>query len=220
MNNSQITRTIFGGAVILVGIGILFSNFSIFDFNNIITTWWPLAIVGLGLYGLLATPRQSTWSIILIGAGVALQFRELGLLEFSVWHLVWPAILVGIGISIMRNGGKTAVAPDKDSTLSAVLSGVSTKSDSKNYQGGKVIAVMGGVELDLRNATIKKEATIEVFTLLGGAEIRVPENWIVRSSAMAILGGIENKTLSNDKKDAPILNVIGTVSLGGVEIRH
>ncbi|MNI80242.1 hypothetical protein D3C73_1367580 [compost metagenome] len=103
---------------------------------------------------------------------------------------------------------------------SAVLGGVDTKNESDDYQGGKTTAILGGVVLDLRHATIKSEAVLDVFVLCGGVELKVPEHWIIRSEIMPILGGVENKTNVTDKPKAPILTIVGTVALGGIEIKH
>ena len=35
---------------------------------------------------------------------------------------------------------------------------------------------------------------LEVFTLWGGVEIRVPEDWVVQLQALPILGGISETT--------------------------
>jgi predicted membrane protein len=80
--------------------------------------------------------------------------------------------------------------------------------------------VLGGVTYDMSKVNIKKEATIEIFTLMGGVELRVPENVEVRCSTMNILGGVENKTAKPTAKNAPVLNIIGDVVMAGIEIKN
>lgn len=86
--------------------------------------------------------------------------------------------------------------------------------------GGKATAVVGGVSLDLRKATINKEATLHVLAFWGGVEIKVPEGWVVKTRANVIMGGIENKANAQSKKDAPVLTIVGDVIMAGVEIKH
>lgn len=222
MNTSHTLRIIAGSAVILLGAAVLLDNLQLFNFGQLLATWWPLIVIGIGLYNLFTRPQLSVWPVALIIVGAALQLRQLGVIDFSLWQLFWPFVLIAIGVSIITGARrrKTSVTPGNDSNLSAILSGVTTKSTSTDYKGGSITAVMGSVELDLRDADIKKEATIDVFALMGGVEIRVPEHWVVRSEATAILGGAENKTKAAEKKSAPILTITGTVSLGGVEVRN
>ena len=79
---------------------------------------------------------------------------------------------------------------------------------------------MGGVELDLSRATIKKEASINVFVMMGGVEVRVPDNVIVKNRATLFLGGIEDNTRPEEGKNNPILYIDGSIVMGGVEIKR
>ena len=61
---------------------------------------------------------------------------------------------------------------------------VSTRTEEKvklaNFRGGYLRAVMGGVQLDLTEATIgDPPATIEMTVVMGGAGITIPEGWKV-----------------------------------------
>lgn len=79
---------------------------------------------------------------------------------------------------------------------------------------------MGGAKLDLRKATIKKEATVEVFALCGGIELVVPREITVRNQTSAILGGVEDKSEREGGKNAPVLYITGDVIMSGVEIKN
>lgn len=61
---------------------------------------------------------------------------------------------------------------------------------------------------------------MDIFAFMGGVELRVPENVIVKSRATMVLGGIEDKTRPKESKDAPVLYVDGTVIMGGIEIKR
>jgi hypothetical protein len=56
-------------------------------------------------------------------------------------------------------------------------------------------SVMGRADLDLRSTTVAPgdEVVIEVFTLMGGATIRVPDGWIVDIRAAPIMGGVRDR---------------------------
>ena len=132
-----------------------------------------------------------------------------------------PIIIIAIGISVLVNySGKRQLKTQDTENISAILAGSDTTNKSTDYKGGKIYAIFGGVALDLRDATIKKEATIEVFTLCGGIELKVPRNWQVRQQVFPILGGVETKSHTSAETDGPVLTIIGTVALGGVEVHN
>lgn len=221
MNNNQHARTITGIGIIIVGFAALLGSLDVFRFDDILSSWWPLIVVAAGIIAFINNPRQILWPVLIIGLGILLQLRVLGVFYFNVWQLFWPVVIIAIGWTMLtkRHSAATDTSENTDN-LSAILGGLETKNESKDYKGGSISAIMGGGVLDLRHATIKKEATLDIFTLMGGYEIKVPENWIVRSQVSPILGGVENKTISSTKKDAPTLIITGTALLGGVEIHH
>ncbi len=102
--------------------------------------------------------------------------------------------------------------------------GVSGRAEEKvtstDFRGGYLRAVMGGVKLDLTEATIEDPpATIEMTVVMGGAEIAVPEGWNVRVDAGTILGGVDERGVS-DEGEPPDLALTGKVVMGGVNIIH
>ena len=102
----------------------------------------------------------------------------------------------------------------------AVLGGVNRGNNSRAFRGGDLTAVMGGCEIDLRQAAIEGEAVIDVFAMWGGIEIRVPENWSVVGRVTPILGGYEDKTRPPRDAGTQRLIVRGMVIMGGVEIKN
>jgi len=87
----------------------------------------------------------------------------------------------------------------------------------------KAVAVMGGVELDLREARIAPGVSeIEVFVLMGGVEIVVPDGVRVEVVGMAVMGGfsVKSSAQSLDDPDAPLLRISGLAAMGGVEVKR
>jgi hypothetical protein len=62
--------------------------------------------------------------------------------------------------------------------------------NAEGFRGGKMTSIMGRSELDLRTATIApgQDVSIDVFMLMGGATIRVPEGWTVDVNTARIMG--------------------------------
>ncbi|HUG42247.1 MAG TPA: LiaF domain-containing protein, partial [Longimicrobiales bacterium] len=74
------------------------------------------------------------------------------------------------------------------------------------------IAIMGGVELDFRDAVLTPGVTeINVFAFWGGVEITVPPDVHVDTHGLAIMGGFEQaaELESDPPPDAPTIRVNG-----------
>jgi len=220
--NTSLARILTGLGIITLGIFALLSSFDVLSFASIARNWWPVAVIFAGLIMLINNPRNYLWALIVMIVGSSFLIRELGYTDFNIFKLIWPAALIVVGGSILFNrSARKATTNEKDREDSfAFLGGVDSKNTSGDYQGGKATAVMGGVTLDLRKAKIDREATLQVLAFWGGVEIKVPENWVVKSRAHAILGGVDNKANSDDKKGAPVLYIVGDVIMGGVDIKH
>lgn len=216
-------RIITGITIILAGVMILLSNINVLNFGPVFADWWPLLLIGAGLLMLINDSKNYIWSLFVSGLGVLFLVNTLDIARVSVGDIFFPAVLVAIGLSILRQStGSTIrrVSEKNDEDITAILGGSSHKNMSSDYRGGKVTAVMGGSEIDLSKATIKKDALLDVFVFMGGVELRVPENVIVKSRAVMVMGGIEDKTSPVHSKDAPILYLDGVLIMAGIEVKR
>ena len=83
------------------------------------------------------------------------------------------------------------------------------------------VAVMGGVELDLRDAQFSEpEVTIHAYTLMGGIDITVPEDIDVDVSGIACMGGFDHNASGPGVPGAPRVRVVGCAVMGGVEVKR
>ena len=113
-------------------------------------------------------------------------------------------------------------AADSAATVSglAILGGVKRGNNSRAFKGGDLTAIMGGCEIDLRQAAIDGEASIDLFAMWGGIEIRVPEDWTVISRVVPLLGGVEDKTRPPQGATAHRLVLRGFAIMGGIEVKN
>ncbi|HVF77679.1 MAG TPA: DUF1707 domain-containing protein [Solirubrobacteraceae bacterium] len=83
------------------------------------------------------------------------------------------------------------------------------------------VAVMGGVELDLRDALIEDEdIVITAVAVMGGIEIIVPEGIEVDVGGFAFMGGHEYRPGSEPiRPGTPVVRVRGYALMGGLEVR-
>jgi class 3 adenylate cyclase len=102
-----------------------------------------------------------------------------------------------------------------------IMSGGRARGRWRPAEETTVVAVMGGCEVDLRNAEIDgPEVTIRAFALMGGVDIIVPEGIEVELTGFAFMGGKESRI-----KDVPVLpgspliRVQAFALMGGVTVR-
>ena len=84
-----------------------------------------------------------------------------------------------------------------------------------------VIALMGGAELDFREARMPPGVTdIQIFAIMGGAEIIVPPGVHVDMNGFALMGGFSQSGYAPPPTDpdAPVLRIGGFAMMGGVEV--
>ena len=215
---SSLSQLTAGVCIVAVGGLLLLDTLHITD--GALSTWWPLLLVVAGIAALVNDIRNYLWGLALVVGGVLFQLRALDIVSINPWEFFWPVIIMLVGLSVIANrNSRPKISKDQSEDVSAILGGVDQITAAEDYNGGNVTAVLGGAKLDLRKAVIKKEATLQVFTLCGGIELLVPENVVVQPQATCILGAIENKQRGASTKSAPILYIAGTVALGGIEVK-
>jgi len=110
----------------------------------------------------------------------------------------------------------------KAKTFVALMSGVVRRGTWTAPARIRAIAWMGGIGLDLREATLTAPVTdIYVFALMGGVEIIVPPDVRLETDGFAIMGGFEDQLKEPASRDpnVPVIRVRGLAIMGGVEAR-
>lgn len=220
---------IFGCILVIIGILIALKNFHVMD-TRLSRLIWPLFFMGIGLTIFFQSTSMSgrvTGGLLSL-IGILILLRALDLIVFSFAH-IWPMILIGIGLVIIlkafdplhKHFGRWFASMDNDPSVNllALFAGFHRQSASPNFTGGNLTAILGGIELDLRQARIQQEAVIHVFALMGGIEIKVPPEWVVSIEGSAILGGYEDKTRPVNPDSPQRLIIRGSAVLGGVSVK-
>ena len=102
----------------------------------------------------------------------------------------------------------------------AIMGGVKRTNLSKDFRSGEATAVMGGVDIDLRDAVMdRSEAVLDVSSVMGGVQIRVPKDWSVVSHVNTIMGGFKDDTRHPSNEDHRLV-LKGTVVMGGIKIMN
>lgn len=108
----------------------------------------------------------------------------------------------------------------KDDTMIAVLGGVERGGAWTPARYSKIFAFMGGVDLDFTDAKFPPGTTeLDIFCIMGGVEMVVPEGVNVEMSGVPIMGGFEDRVGRGGYEDGPTLKIRGVAIMGGVEVR-
>jgi predicted membrane protein len=222
-----------GLLVVAFGVLFLLDNLGIIYVRNVIF-FWPLAFVASGLVALFSNgPRSGRITgIVLIAIGAAMLLHRLGY-YFISWRTFWPLVMIGMGGLILyrtMGGGRVVqvrtdpytkddAKADNVVDITAILGGFERRLSAPDFRGGEITAIMGGCELDLREAGLTADAVINVFAIWGGITIKVPPDWTVVLHGTPVMGGFTEKT-ARPPDNSKRLVVTGYAVMGGVEVRN
>jgi hypothetical protein len=106
-------------------------------------------------------------------------------------------------------------------SVAAIFGGIERRGPWRVPAHLKVVATMGGIELDFRDAVLGPGVTeIHVRAVFGGVQIIVPPDLHVEVSGAAIFGGFGHVDRMPAQADAgrPVLRVRGIAVFGGVSV--
>jgi hypothetical protein len=129
-----------------------------------------------------------------------------------------PALATGAPVPVAIDSFSTA--PKLRERLVAIMSGIVRRGSWKIPRRLKVVAIMGGVELDLRQAELPPGVTeISAFVFMGGLVVRVPPGVRLETDGFAFMGGFEDRIHEPGiaRADAPVVRVTGVAIMGGVD---
>jgi predicted membrane protein len=230
-------RELTGLIIILIGFGLLMNSMGILPYGPYIARFWlPAALIGGGVF-LLSRGRGNDGRLggaFFVLLGFLFFIARLNYWDISLGKMIWPAILMWIGISmLLRRSRPRGMRTQRetfglDQTMdssdylqaTAILGGFNRKSSSQQFRGGDFTAIMGGGKIDLREAQMQgNEAVIDVFTVMGGMEIQVPMDWGVEQGFVPILGGYDDKTRKTAGASKRLI-LHGTTIMGGVSVTN
>ncbi len=211
--------------VIAVGAVFLLQSLNIMHLGHFLGEWWPLIIIIAGFSKLQNDDRRN--GAIMFVVGLIMLSATLDFINWGSIFKLWPLAILYVGVSmLLKSKGKPGLSFSTVDTIdddfvqaSAIFGGVEKSVNSEKFKGASVMALFGGVELDLRDAkAIETGCVVNVTALFGGTEIIVPENWNVIVSGTPIFGGVEDKSKGGGE-DSVNITLNCTVAFGGLEIK-
>lgn len=219
--------------IAIVALGVIFGGNALgwFDFNVFFDGWWTLFIIVPSVISLI-TEKEKLSSLGFLAAGVVLLLAAQNVFSYDVaWKVILAIFLVVAGIMIIvkavfHNKNEKEIEKkvkelkdDKnmDSQM-AVFSGSDRVYSDEVFSGSNLMAIFGGVDLDLRKAKFTKDTVIKAFCLFGGIDIKVPEDVQVKISSGFIFGGISDERKSDSGKGKYTIYLDAAGGFGGVSI--
>ena len=209
------TKLAVGLFIAALGVLMTLDNLALFDATACLR-YWPLILIVVGALKLTDAASRGT-GVALVAAGTLFLGLTTRLVRLSVFDL-WPLFLIGAGLFLVAQAIGLRTATHGGRTLFAILSNRRVTIDSRDYTGGRLAAFMGSAQLDFSSADIVNgPAVLEVFVLMGGVEVRVPDGWEVVGEAIPFMGGIDINTRSRSTGRQLIIR--GFIMMGGMEIK-
>lgn len=232
-NNTNTNGKVMAGIVLfIVGI-VLFARQLGVEFPYWLFRWEMFLIV-LGFFiGAKHSFKRNGWLVpVFIGVFFLLDDWVIGV---ELKRFFWPTLILIIAAAMIISPLKKKKWEQNYNSLNSdtnnnddvmdttsILGGVKKSILSKNFKGGQVFNVFGGVEIDLSQANIDGIVEIDVTQIFGGIKLIIPAHWELKSEITSVLGGVEDK-----RKNLSALNIAegktlvirGTSILGGIDIK-
>ncbi|QHL88549.1 hypothetical protein GU926_14340 [Nibribacter ruber] len=203
------------GWIFPFAIGSVFLLEDIYPALNFKPYFWPVLLIGFGLYMMLR-PRHHSYSP---GKGWKSPTQPL------------PGAGAGAGSAYASPSYAAPTAEEafdpanvsKDDYINgtAIFGGIKKSIITKSFKGGQITTFCGGAEYNLTHADLQGEVVIDVTMMFGGTKLVIPPDWKVRSEVVAIFGGIDEKrsmvapSIQGDK----VVILKGTLIFGGIDIK-
>jgi predicted membrane protein len=244
-------RFYFGVILIVVGVILILERLNLIPESMAdMLISWQMLLVGIGLLSLIGGNRTAGTIMIVIGA--TFMIPELVTVPQEVRRIYWPLILVAIGVVILmrqrdyhrlgKGNDPIINIPNNDDPKSSnstynntdafntfddfvIFGGREIFVNSQALTGGKATSIFGGIEYDLRKASLQPGgAVIDCVSVFGGCGFKIPMDWNVRNEVTTIFGAFTDKrgdTYNDRYYDPSKTLVIKGVSLfGGIEVKH
>lgn len=211
---------------------ILFGTLLFLKKTDIINFELPFEIFSWGgfvfLVGtiILLTSKNKILGALIMFLGMIFTYPEL-----------WPLPMIVLGFYLIFN--RKGLVPDHEKIYKVYLN-FSENNPNKiedvavfggghksylidNFLGGRILAIFGGSEIDLRGCRLSENgASVEVVGIFGGTSIQAPPDWNIVIDVVPIFGGF-----SDSRHKSPAIEVNkdktivfkGLVIFGGGEIK-
>lgn len=213
-----------GLLIMLLGLVWLAGNLGFTEARELLHQYWPVVLILAGLALLLNRRHDQVLMaiILMVAGGWAFAVRQQWV-HVGFWAVFAPLMVMLMGGSVLWRAFHRPAGPENPSTAYirtfAIMSGSELR-PTMAFEGAELTAVMGGTKLDLSGVAMAGDtAVIDIFALMGGAELHVPADWDVTLKVACLMGGCVDKRRPAAQPATRHLVIQGLVVMGGVEIK-
>jgi Domain of unknown function (DUF5668)/Cell wall-active antibiotics response 4TMS YvqF len=217
-NRSYSWSFTFGALIVAAGVVLLLDQQGLINADRVFSYFWPVTMIAAGTALVIdyrGCGRRGLVGGILLACGVLLVLENLGVAHIR-FNTVWPLVVIAGGVLMIMQAASPRIgadgkptsgwsqvfnhwvrigSPDSDFNGVAILGGFKRRITSKKFKGGSVLSVMGGFQIDLRQADMEGDtATIEAMSFMGGGEIKVPDAWAISMEGISLFGAFVDET--------------------------
>lgn len=220
-------KIIWGSALVVCGI--IWLVCICLHINILFDGWWTLFIIVPCICALIGN-NDKTGPAIGLGVGVLLLLAEQNVIDWDMFWKIGLAVLVialGLGM-IFGNRRKNADLPPMK-TLSRNGKNIRVVNASfgeqnlcfggEVFEGADVVASFASVHLDLRGAIINEDVELNVDCKFAGLVISAPTDLLVKVTANATFGGVDDKRQVFVSDHTHTLYISGACVFSGIEIK-
>jgi hypothetical protein len=120
---------------------------------------------------------------------------------------------------VPRASGSVLAPADEQGTILALMSGARRRGVWEPPENLRVLSLMGGVELDFREAEFLDGVTeVVILAVMGGVSVVAPPGVDVEADGVGFMGEFTHLTHRSPHPDSPVLRIRGFSLRGGVSV--
>lgn len=211
----------------LLGAGVLFFVDALVPSAGVFRNaahWWPLALVILGLAGLIRIAWRRPAMLVplaVVVVGSLLTLRTAKIIPASADRFVLPTLTIAAGVAVLGH----FVARRRRRTAGPVVSRIvavaearriswprqDPTSDPTSEQATRALAqlitVASGCVIEVPAPNGVSKARLEITATFSGVEVLVPRGWHVKEDHRSILGQVKELASNDTDEGHPLLEV-------------
>lgn len=216
--------------ILVIALGVFFGGqaFDLWpEYKVSFDGWWTLFIIVPCVLSIINS-GFNFFNTSVAGVGVLLLLAEQDVLHDGLgYKLIIPFVIVIFGLSLLfrkpirfrKESNNGVFAGNSGENYFAVFGGNTPQFDGIDFRGANSYAIFGGISFKLQNAIIRRDCIINSYSVFGGTDIILPKNVKAQVDSTPILGGVENRFVSEAGENAPTVLIRAISIFGGTDIK-